>query len=483
MIHPPIDKLLERIDSKYALVIVAAKRARQLNTYHHQLGEGNIDTFAPPMVESRSKNYLTMALEEIAQGKLHWELPERTCRSRTVRWRDAPPLVLVGVTGGVAAYKTCEVVRRLVEAGRDVRCALTPDADALHRPAVARGAHAQARARRPPGARRHLSAPRRGARRGRRLHRAVHGQHAREAGVGAGRQRRHPERALDARAAARGAGDERAHVGAPADAGQRRRACASAASRSSARRPGALAEGEQGVGRMAEPRRDRRGDRGAARAARPGRSPAGACSSPPAERASRSTACASSATARPGRMGAALAAEASARGAEVVTLLANGTVRPESGSVVEVETTEQLEREALARAEWADVVLMAAAVADYRPAQQQPGKRERSGSWSLELEPTADVLAAPRGAPPPRPGARRLRRRGRRRPRARRGQAAAQGRRPDRAQRRLAHRHRLRRRPQRGRRSSPPTAPSTCARAPKRAIAAAVLDRVERLLG
>ena len=78
MIHPPIDKLLERIDSKYALVIVAAKRARQLNTYHHQLGEGNIDTFAPPMVESRSKNYLTMALEEIAQGKLHWELPERT---------------------------------------------------------------------------------------------------------------------------------------------------------------------------------------------------------------------------------------------------------------------------------------------------------------------------------------------------------------------------------------------------------------------
>ena len=68
MVHPPIDKLLERIDSKYALVIVAAKRARQLNTYHHQLGEGNIDTFAPPMVESRSKNYLTMALEEIAQG-------------------------------------------------------------------------------------------------------------------------------------------------------------------------------------------------------------------------------------------------------------------------------------------------------------------------------------------------------------------------------------------------------------------------------
>ena len=62
--------------------------------------------------------------------------------------------------------------------------------------------------------------------------------------------------------------------------------------------------------------------------------------------------------------------------------------------MVEVETTEELEREALARADWADVVLMAAAVADYRPARRQEGKRERSGAWSLELEPTADVLAA-----------------------------------------------------------------------------------------
>src|ERR1700712_3552563 len=42
---------------------------------------------------------------------------------------DSPPLVLIGVTGGVAAYKTCEVVRRLVERGRDVRCALTHDAE------------------------------------------------------------------------------------------------------------------------------------------------------------------------------------------------------------------------------------------------------------------------------------------------------------------------------------------------------------------
>ena len=73
MIHPRIDELLDQVDSRYALVIVAAKRARQLNTYHHQLGEGNIVTFAPPMVESRSKNYLTMALEETAEGKIVYE--------------------------------------------------------------------------------------------------------------------------------------------------------------------------------------------------------------------------------------------------------------------------------------------------------------------------------------------------------------------------------------------------------------------------
>ena len=73
MIHPRIDELLENVDSRYALVIVAAKRARQINNYHHQLGEGTFDDFPPPLVESRSKNYLTMALEEVAEGKLRYE--------------------------------------------------------------------------------------------------------------------------------------------------------------------------------------------------------------------------------------------------------------------------------------------------------------------------------------------------------------------------------------------------------------------------
>ena len=73
MIYPRVDKLLDKVDSRYALVIVAAKRARQINNYHHQLGEGTFEDFAPPLVESRSKNYLTMAFEEICEGKIAHE--------------------------------------------------------------------------------------------------------------------------------------------------------------------------------------------------------------------------------------------------------------------------------------------------------------------------------------------------------------------------------------------------------------------------
>ncbi len=77
MIHPRIDELMKRADSRYALVIIASKRARQINNYHHQLGEGTFDDFAPPLVESRSKNYLTMALEEISEGKLKFTLAKK----------------------------------------------------------------------------------------------------------------------------------------------------------------------------------------------------------------------------------------------------------------------------------------------------------------------------------------------------------------------------------------------------------------------
>jgi DNA-directed RNA polymerase subunit omega len=75
VIQPRIDKLFGNVDCRYALVIVAAKRARQINNYHHQLGEGTFEEL-PPLVESRSKNYLTMALEEVAEGKLKYKYPK-----------------------------------------------------------------------------------------------------------------------------------------------------------------------------------------------------------------------------------------------------------------------------------------------------------------------------------------------------------------------------------------------------------------------
>jgi phosphopantothenoylcysteine decarboxylase/phosphopantothenate--cysteine ligase len=96
-----------------------------------------------------------------------------------------------------------------------------------------------------------------------------------------------------------------------------------------------------------------------------------------------------------GRMGVALAEEARARGAEVTLLAANLAVPEPAGvSVVETPSAADLEREALSRAD-ADVVVMAAAVADYRASAPSQTKRAKDGSpWRLELEPTTDVLAA-----------------------------------------------------------------------------------------
>jgi DNA-directed RNA polymerase subunit omega len=73
MIKPRVDKLLDQTDSHYAAVLVVAKRARQLNSYYRALGEGSYEEFTPPMVETGTGNYLTISLEELAQGKLKYE--------------------------------------------------------------------------------------------------------------------------------------------------------------------------------------------------------------------------------------------------------------------------------------------------------------------------------------------------------------------------------------------------------------------------
>jgi len=94
-----------------------------------------------------------------------------------------------------------------------------------------------------------------------------------------------------------------------------------------------------------------------------------------------------------GRMGVALAEEARRRGAEVTLLAANLALAPPRGvEVVETPTAAAMLDEAVARGD-ADVVLMAAAVADYRPAEAAEGKRPKDErAWQVTLEPTADVL-------------------------------------------------------------------------------------------
>jgi DNA-directed RNA polymerase subunit omega len=70
--------MLERVDSKYTLVILSARRAREINSYYNQLGEGRGE-FVPPLVETgglRNKP-LSIALEEIAEDKVTFERPDQ----------------------------------------------------------------------------------------------------------------------------------------------------------------------------------------------------------------------------------------------------------------------------------------------------------------------------------------------------------------------------------------------------------------------
>jgi DNA-directed RNA polymerase subunit omega len=68
--NPPIDDLLKAADSKYALVIFAAKRARQINAYYSQLGEGLLE-YVGPLVETHvQEKPLSVAMREINEKLL-----------------------------------------------------------------------------------------------------------------------------------------------------------------------------------------------------------------------------------------------------------------------------------------------------------------------------------------------------------------------------------------------------------------------------
>ncbi len=301
--------------------------------------------------------------------------------------------VLVGVTGGIAAYKACEVVRLLVKGGHEVIPLVTPGAERFVR---AETFHALAR--RAPG-----DDP------------YPHLQRADLLLIA-------PLTANSLAKLAHGLADNvvteaaLAHDGptlvAPA---MNTRMWGHPATQANVEllrsrgvelvgpEDGELAEGERGIGRMSEP------ETIVARAE--------AMLGPRAEGQAlqgKTVVVTAGGTREPidavrflgnrssGRMGAALAAEARRRGAKVTLIASNLAVEPPTGvETVQAPTAADLARETLARGD-ADVVVMAAAVADYRPAEALDSKRPKDDqAWQLELQPTEDILRALTAQQPP----------------------------------------------------------------------------------
>ncbi len=298
--------------------------------------------------------------------------------------------IFVGVTGGIAAYKACELVRLLVRAGHDVTPITTAGAERF---VAGETFWALARKERPADPYPHLAAadvlvvaPLTA----NTLARLAHG-HADDLLTETALAHRGPlvvapamNTAMWEHPATRAnmslLVERGAEVVGPAE--------------------GELAEGLVGMGRMSEP-----AEIAARVEALLGRSERDESDSSPLS--ARHVLVTAGGTREPldqvrfvgnrssGRMGVALAEAARDRGAQVTILAANLQVPAPAGvEVVTTPTAADLRREALARAD-ADVVLMAAAVSDYRPAEALAGKRPKDADpWTVDLVPTADVARA-----------------------------------------------------------------------------------------
>ena len=290
--------------------------------------------------------------------------------------------VLLGVTGGIAAYKACELCRLLVRAGHEVTPVLTPDAERF---VTAHTFEALTRREAPRDLYPHLVdadllviAPLSA----NTLAKLAHGL-ADNVLTQLGLAFRGPVLAAPAmnvrmwehpatQANAAALAERGVELLGPAE--------------------GELAEGEHGPGRMVEPEelfarcQELLGQTGPLAGKRVVVSAGGTREPIDLVRfvGNRSS----------GRMGVAVAAEAKRRGAEVTLVYANGVAPAPAGvEVVPAPTAADLGREMLARAD-ADVVVMAAAVSDYRPGNPESGKRPKDKEpWTITLEPTDDVLA------------------------------------------------------------------------------------------
>ena len=289
--------------------------------------------------------------------------------------------VLLGVTGGIAAYKACELTRLLVRAGHEVTPILTPEAECF---VTARTFEALARHEQPRELYPHL----------------VEADLLVVAPLSANTLAKLAQGLADNVLTQTALAFDGPVVAAPA---MNPRMWEHAATRANVEallargvelvgpEEGDTAEGEWGLGRMSEPeeifeRCSALVEKGAQlRGVRVLVTAGGTREPLDAVRflGNRSS----------GRMGAALAAEARRRGAEVTLVASNLAVPPPAGvELVQAPTAADVAREMLARAD-SDVVLMAAAVADYRPAKPDEKKRPKDDEpWMVTLEPTTDVL-------------------------------------------------------------------------------------------
>ena len=95
MIDPPIEDLLDKVDSKFTLVALGSARARQVNAYYNSLGEG-LGRVVPPQVTSVSGKPLSIAFEEVAAGKAIYTRPDPEAEAAELAEAEAKALAEAG---------------------------------------------------------------------------------------------------------------------------------------------------------------------------------------------------------------------------------------------------------------------------------------------------------------------------------------------------------------------------------------------------
>jgi DNA-directed RNA polymerase subunit omega len=126
LMDPPIEDLLDKVDSKFTLVALSAKRARQINSYYNQLGEG-LGMVVPPQVTSVSGKPLTIAFEEISASKATYH--------RIEPGEEEEIEALAEVPEGIAAAVDVAIVDALGGPAPDPTPADTPADIAAEQPA------------------------------------------------------------------------------------------------------------------------------------------------------------------------------------------------------------------------------------------------------------------------------------------------------------------------------------------------------------